>query len=248
MNGQVCGLQRMTLAAVSVALLSASAALFAAVPVGQIASAGGRIDGIPVPAGTTLLSPAHVAAGEAPAIVHLRNGQTLAMEPGASALVRDSGGGVAVEVQSGRLAVRGGSGEVMALASNSLLMLDDEGEIQEGTRVDELVKLCQLEDSTPEKFQRCTVDDPKAEDCDWNLLEVPPAEVEGHLGVDCVYAGRENNDLGLDMDCKREIIAAVPGLGGAANWGIVAGAFVGLPIILEELDPDDTPVVSPIRP
>ena len=66
----------------------------AAVAVGQTASADTRVDGIQVPSGTTLISPAVVEAGASGAVIHLRHGEVIAMAPRTTAVVASADNGI----------------------------------------------------------------------------------------------------------------------------------------------------------
>lgn len=221
----------------------------AVVAVGQTATPGMRVDGVAVPTGTTLLSPSLVEAGDRGAVIHLSNGQVVALSEGASAVVEGAGNGsIQVEMQSGKMAYADMSGTVTTVASNSRVVLDPAGQVGEGERItaaspppgqDE--RLCQLVQSTPSKFALCTDPDTKKEEgCDWEYLEVPPEEVSQYLEVDSVLACKDRNDLGLSCDCESDTGGVmwwvIGGLGGAAALGIILN------------DDDDETVASPTTP
>ncbi len=181
---------------------------------GQVATGSIRVDGLEVPDGTTLLSPSLVAAGREPALVYLNNGQVLAMEPWTSAYLETvQGDRVQATVRSGSLLVKKPTGRIMTVASNNIVLFDQQGaqQIGEGRKVEEgeeLVELCRLVEWTAQKAELCH-EDPDLYECVWELIEVPPSEVDVHLAQGDVYPGVENNDLGLDEDCKEE---------GPAGW------------------------------
>ncbi len=177
---------------------------------GQVATGQVSVDGLSVPDGTTLMSPSTVATGGKPALVYLENGQVLAMGPATRAYLETvQGSRVQATVSSGSLLVKRPTGRIMTVASNSVVVFDQEGaqQIGEGKRVvpeeEEMVGLCRLEEWTPQKAELCH-DEPDLYECEWELIEVLPSEVEAHLAEGDVYPGKENNDLGLDEDCEEE--------------------------------------------
>ncbi len=222
----------------------------AAVAVGQTASAGTRVDGLQVPSGTTLLSPALVETGAKGAVIHLSNGQVVALSEEASALVESlEVGAIQVSMQAGKMAYTDQTGELTTVASNNLVVLDQAGQVGEGARIgsapatdsDEEEELCQLQEFTPERFALCSDPDTKDdEDCEWEYLEVPMDEVPQYLNVDSVLACKDRNAIDLNCDCS---IA-----GGGAAWWVVGGvgAAAALGIIIN--DNDQEPVASPTTP
>lgn len=221
----------------------------AAIAVGQTASAGTRVDGLQVPSGTTLLSPALVETGAEGAVIHLSNGHVVALSEKAAALVESvDAGAIQVSMQSGKMAYADQAGDVTTVASNDLVVLDQAGQVGEGARIssapaagsDAKEKLCQLQEFTPERFALCSDSDTKDdEDCDWEYLEVPMNEVPQYLNVDSLLACKDRNAVGLTCDCN---IAA------GAAWWIVGGvgAAAALGIILA--DDDKEQVASPTTP
>ncbi len=209
---------------------------------GQVASSGALLDGIPVPTGTTVLSPAVVESGADPVLLHLLNGQVIVLDrQSTTRLERTEAGAIALAVETGAASLQHGSGEVMTLATNSLLVLDQEGQVRAGAPVseavsEEMARLCQLLEATPERFAECTASKKAARDCAWQLLEVPPGEVGSYLDVSAVWAGTDRNDLGLDDDCREE---AGAGLTTAKKAGIAVGAAVLAGFAYDEIDDDD---------
>ena len=214
---------------------------------GQIATAGARLDGVAVPSGTTLLSPSLVETGATPAILHLRNGQVLALAAESAARLEGlASGAVRVVVKAGRISMVEPSGGAMTLAENSIVALSAEGPQVEATGAEEEeVRLCELVESTPAKFQLCTIDDPDAEECDWELLKVPENEVPNYLGISTVYAGTDKNDLGLDKDCEERPVGMI----WPVKAGIVAGSVLGAVVFFQEvIEVQEEEPVSPSTP
>jgi len=218
----------------------------AVVAVGQTATAGTKVDGIQVPSGTTLLSPALVEAAGMPAVIHLSNGQVLALTEDARAMIESADAGtVQVSVESGKLAYTDDAGEVTTVASNNLVLLGQEGQVGEGARITpaasgsegETERLCQLQDFTPPRFTACS--DKDAKDCDWELLEVPASVVPQHLDIDSFLACKDRNPIGLNCDCAP---AGVP-----VVWWAVGGAAAAaaLLIIIDDDDPDPASPTAP---
>ena len=98
--------------AILMALMVPLQPVLAAISVGQTASPEARVDGIWVPSGTALLSPATVETGDAPAVVHLSTGEVVAVAPRSSAILASVDGGVRLAVQRGRIAYTSETGEV----------------------------------------------------------------------------------------------------------------------------------------
>lgn len=242
----------LTVVALVVAVLGPiSAPAAAAVAVGQTATPNATVDGIQVPSGTTLLSPALVEAAGAPTVIHLTNGQVLALTEDARAMIESTNtGAIQVSVESGQMGYADETGTVTTVASNNLIVLDKAGQVGEGARIsstssgqEDEERLCQLQDSTPARFTQCNDKDTKDdEDCDWELLEVPMSEVPKYLDVDSLLACDDRNPL--DLDCNCQIEAA-----GYLWWKVAGGALtaaVGYRII-DGKDDDEKPA-SPTTP
>ena len=221
----------------------------ASTAVGLTASAGTRVDGVRVPSGTTLLSPALVETGDRGAVIHLSNGQVVALSEGAAALVESTDtGAIQLSMHTGKMAYADASGEVTTVSSNNRVVLDPSGQVTEEASTgptlsasDQNERLCQLQDSTPTRFDQCSDPESKNDDgCDWEYLEVPMEEVSQYLDIDSVLACEDRNALDLDCDCDLEA-------GGYMWWvvgGIGAAAAVGIIIT----DNDKETVASPTTP
>lgn len=218
----------------------------AATVLGQVATGDLTIDGAAAPAGTTLLSPTLVATGARAGLVYLDNGQVLALGPGTRTYLEEAPEGeVRASVQSGSLLVRQSSGTLMTVAQNDVVQLDQEGaEIGEGKKVggaEEMVELCRLVDWTAQLASLCS-EDPSLYECDWELIEVAPGEVEAHLAEGDVYPGNDNNEYGLDEDCNDEAAAAAaaPGwLANVSNSELIVASVLGAVTIGYWIDQDD---------
>lgn len=236
------GLPRSFLAIAGAIVLCASPGV-AAIAIGQTATAGAKVDGVRVPSGTTLLSPARVETGVTPAIVHLSNGRVLAFSEETDAMVESIGGDVRLAVRSGNVAYSDSSGEVEFLTASNSLLLDQEGQIQEGERVsdsasaEDTERLCELQSWTTELWQACTGPDRKEADCAWELLEVAASLVPTYVGKTAYLACKDRNPLDLTCDCRPP----------AAIWwkvGAGVGAAAGLYLLID----DDEKSASPTTP
>jgi hypothetical protein len=223
--------------------LSASPGV-AAIAIGQTATAGAKVDGVQVPSGTTLLSPARVETGTSPAVLHLSNGRVLAFSEATDAMVESVGGDVRLNVLSGNVAYTDGSGEVAFLSASNSLLLDQEGQIQEGARVSESAsaedteRLCELQDWSAELWQACTGPNRKEADCAWELLEVAASVAPTYVGKTAYLACKDRNPLDLTCDCRPP----------AAIWwkvGAGVGAAAGLYLLIDD---DDEKSASPTTP
>jgi hypothetical protein len=247
---RISGYSFKTIAILSIVALLSPLPAVAAEVVGQTATSGTRVDGIQVPSGTTLLSPALVETGSTPAVVHLSDGRVVAIDQEAAALVESTDTGIVeVTVQSGRIAYGDDNGEVIVLAANNLAALDQEGQIGEGARVGDVEdeeKLCQLLDSTPQLFQLCVYDDPNDDACRWKHIKVKESEVPNYLDIDSLLACEDRNILDLDCDCKTVAAAIWWTTNGAIVGAAVAGTAMGALII--NSDDDETRPASPITP
>ncbi len=220
----------------------------AAVAVGQTASSDATVDGVRVPPGTTLLSPALVEAGDLGAVLHLANGEVLALAPRSTAVVASVDGGIRVAVEEGNLAYTSNQGELETLSRTETILVAQQGEIQQGERIapvvppgdEEQEDLCELQEWTATLWQTCRFDDPDDDDCDWELIEVPMSEVTQYLERTAVLACKDRNDLDLDCDCKQRI-------GAFAWWMPVAGVAGGVALYQILQDDDDQPA-SPSTP
>jgi hypothetical protein len=230
--------------ALAMAILISVQPVLAAVTVGQTASADARVDGIRVPSGTTLISPAVVETGDSGAVLHLSNGEVVAVAPQSTAVVASVDGGVQLAVQKGNVAYTDKAGEVATLSTTETMLVSQEGEIQEGARMDtaggENERLCELQDWTSALWQTCRITDPKDKDCEWDYLEVPMSEVPQYLDRTALLACKDRNDLDLDCDCKNPK--------GAFAWWIPVAAIAGGAVLYTIIEEDDEDPASPSQP
>jgi len=99
---------------------------------GQIASNGATLDGNVVPSGTTLLDPSTIATADDPAVIHLMNGNVIAMAAHSKASFSgESGGATTLAVESGEVVLRDRRGEPLLLAADASVLIQEEG-VQEG--------------------------------------------------------------------------------------------------------------------
>lgn len=194
--------------AILMALIVPLQPVLSAIPIGQTASSEARVDGIWVPSGTSLLSPAKVETGNAPAVVHLSTGEVVAVAPRSSAILASVGGGVRLAVQKGRVAYTSETGEVEYLSPTETLVANAQGEVREGPRTVEGAadeRICQLRNWTTQLWQTCRHDEPDDGDCLWDLIEIPMTEVPTRLEKTALLACEDRNDLGLECDCARNV-------------------------------------------
>ena len=103
----------------------------AATVIGQLGSAA-TMDGTPVPAGTTILSPAVVESGDGVVIVHLTNGRLLALD--SQSEVRFEAlekGSLQVATEAGYLSLRDADGGLVTVGASSIVSLGSQGLIQQ---------------------------------------------------------------------------------------------------------------------
>lgn len=216
--------------------------VLAAVVVGQIASANTMVDGVDVPSGTTLISPAVVETGSAGAVIHLSSGDAVALAPESTALVTSVDEGIRLAVQRGSVAYTNNTGAMETLSTTETMLVNQEGEIQQGARIvdEEEERLCELDDWTAELWQKCRYEDPKDNDCDWDLLKVPMSEVPRHLEKTAVLACDDRNDLDLDCDCKKRKALFI--------WWVPAAAAAGGVVLYEIIEKEEKEPASPSQP
>jgi len=230
--------------AIAGAIVLCSSPGMAAIAIGQTATAGAKVDGIRVPSGTTLLSPARVETGVTPAIVHLSNGRVLAFSEATDAMVESVGGDVRLAVRSGNVAYTDGSGEVAFLSASNSLVLDQEGQIQEGARVtpsasaEDSERLCELQDWTAGLWQACTGPNRKEADCAWELLEVAASVAPNYVGKTAYLACKDRNPLDLTCDCRPPAVVW---------WKVGAGVALAAGLY-KHIDLDDETSASPTTP
>jgi len=230
--------------AVAMAILVPVQPVLAAVVVGQTASAETSVDGIRVPSGTTLISPAVVETGDSGAVIHLSNGEVVAMAPQTTAVVASVDNGVQLAVQQGNVAYTDNAGAMATLSSTETMLVSQEGQIQQGDRIydeDEEERLCELQDWTAVLWQKCRYDDPDDDECDWDLLEIPEPEVPQYLEKTALLACKDRNDLDLNCDCKKPA-------GFFIAWWIPVAAVAGGAVLYEVIEGDDEPPASPSEP
>lgn len=229
--------------ALAMAILVPVQAVLAAITVGQTASADARVDGIVVPSGTTLISPATVEAGANGAVIHLSNGEVIAMAPQSAAVVAQVDDGIQLAVQKGNVAYTDSAGEMETMSRTETVLVAQQGEIQQGARIDtneEEEDLCELQDWTAALWQTCRITDPGDKDCEWQLLQVPMSEVPQYLDRTSLLACKDGNDLDLDCDCKKPK--------GAFAWWIPVAAIAGGAVLYTIIDEDDDKPASPSQP
>lgn len=235
--------------AVAMAILVPLQPALAAVAVGQTASADARVDGIPVPSGTTLISPAVVETGDSGAVIHLSNGEVVSIGPQTTALVTSVDQGIRLAVQQGNVAYTDNAGAIATLSSTETMLVSQEGQIREGERIateEGEERLCELQDWTADLWQACRFDDPDDRDddddddgCDWDLLEVPLSQVPQYLELTSVLACKDRNDLDLDCNCK---------LGAFFVWWQPVAAVAGGAVLYQVITDDDEKTASPSQP
>ena len=99
----------------------------AAIAVGQTASADAKVDGIQVPSGTTLVSPAIIETRDSGAVIHLSNGEVVAMAPQTTAVVASVENGIQLAVQKGNVAYTDNAGAMATLSSTETMLVSQEG-------------------------------------------------------------------------------------------------------------------------
>jgi len=236
--------------AVAMAILLPVQPVLAAVAVGQTASANVMVDGVRVPSGTTLISPAVVETGDSGAVLHLTNGEVIAVAPESTAVVATMDTGIRLAVQHGNVAYTAADGSLATLSATETLLVPQQGQIQEGERIatdEDEERLCELQDWTADLWQECRFDDPDDQDdqdddddgCDWDLLEVPLSQVPQYLELTSVLACKDRNDLDLDCNCKKVIFFV---------WWVPVAAVAGGAVLYQVITDDDEKTASPSQP
>ena len=246
----------LTPAFIAILTMLAPVAALAGDAVGQITSIGVRLDGVKVPSGTTMMSPALVTTGDQPAVVHLSNGQVVNLGPETTAHVTAMENGLLdLSIDEGSAAYLSRGGELITLSSLGTAIFSAGaagGRAQEiGEGEENEIHMCELEDSNPQKFAKCSVaaaqgGNPSDGECDWEELKVSYDEVGNYYGVNAILAvgqeweGNTGNDIGLDKDCGTIPLAA---------WFVstgVAGGVLGGSVLYDAIDAEET--ISPVTP
>ena len=243
---------------VLLAVMASSPLAAAGEAVGRITSVGASLDGVKVPSGTTLLSPALVVTAEQMAIVHLPGGNVVNLAPQTTAHVESLDRGlIGISVDEGSVVYLSDSGKLTTLTALDRAVFEagtpaaQQQEIGEGEKVEE-VRLCELRNADPEKFSRCSVPEsqggePDANECRWRLLVVPPSEVGNYLSVTSVRAGGQlwedvtGNEIGLNNDCDTEALALL-----LPKAAVIAGGVVGGAVLFDAIDAEEE--ISPTQP
>lgn len=213
----------------ALAVFTAGAAGATPAFVGQTVSGDLSIDGIPVPTGTTVMSPSRVASGAESGLIRLQDNRVIGFEANSVAVIGSApSGGVQVAVKSGAVAVANADGTVMRLAADTTTLLEQEGQVGQGEPIEELVELCTFDEQAD----------------DWQRVEVLASQVEQRLAAGDVYPG----DDGLDEDCEEDKAAIFWTTGKKVGLGLAGAAVLGFGI--DELDSDDTTTrpASPVIP
>jgi hypothetical protein len=243
------------LAVAGMILLAGFSPLSAATILGQIGTNGTSLDGHAVPSGTTLLGDSVVATGDHPAIVNLLNGRTVMLGGQSKVLFEIADAGLAIHVQAGTLAFSTSADEAVTLAANSVLMLNELGQVQEGTRVNRAdVGICDLRNAnTGEYFTDAADialchDKPGNDQCDWNRDDVPDPDLQGFLDHGAVRLGDSGTKLNsmCNSNGVGEVVVFGAKGGGGKKWALIAGAAVAGYLIYD--DSQDDTVASPVTP
>jgi len=252
----------LALVAVVMAIVMPVQPALAAVTVGQTASADARVDGIRVPSGTTLISPAVVETGDKAAVLHLSNGEVVAVAPHSTAVLASQDRGIQLAVERGNVAYTNNDGALETLSTTETILVAQQGQIQAGPRIsstdDETneteERLCELQDWTADQWRDCRFDNPDKKDqdrkdqddddrdddeCDWEVLEVPMSQVPQYLEKTAVLACKDRNDLDFDCDCKKAAFII---------WWIPVAAVAGGAAIYGLVEADDEKAASPTTP
>jgi hypothetical protein len=115
-------------AAIALLALTAGAALAAGAVLGSVVTNGANIDGVSVPSGTSLMSPARIQTGVETAIVHLRGGRVLAVDPATIARLELKNGATQVTVERGAVRYIDPSGRQATLDSTKRVAFDSRGQ------------------------------------------------------------------------------------------------------------------------
>jgi len=214
----------LTIAIVGCSIILSTSA-FAETVLGQLAMTEARIDGVPSPTGTTVVSPSKVHTGDKPSVVHLSNGgQVLIGSDSGAMLAAGRPGAVKIAVIAGLVQLEDAQGEVTTLAQNSTAVVDEAGEVE----IDPDLKVCVLESPGENSVEDCAADH-GLEGCEWDPTKA------GDLAEGDVYFVPSDED----GDCRRGFAAWI--------WG--GGAVVGGLILSDSQDSDDnTPDASPSVP
>lgn len=248
--------------AASLALILCVQPILATVTVGQTASPDARVDGITVPSGTTLISPAVVETGDKAAVLHLSNGEVVAVAPHSTAVLASQDSGIQLAVERGNVAYTNNDGALETLSTTETILVAQQGQIQTGQRISSIddetketeERLCELQDWTADQWRDCRFDNPDKkekdrkdqdgddrddDECDWEVLEVPMSQVPQYLEKTAVLACKDRNDLDFDCDCKKAAFII---------WWIPVAAVAGGAAIYGLVEADDEKAASPTTP
>ncbi len=224
----------------AVLLGSAFAGAASGTVLGQTMTAGARMDGVLMPSGGTISSPATISTEALPVIVSLTSGQVLTLGLNSAASFQTlADGQVRVAVDEGTLAYQDPAGGVMQLAANQVLYASAQGigtGAQVGSESEETVRLCHLDNTDPTERAECA-EKPKASQCDWSPIDVPAAMVPQHEAA----GDRTPEALDLPQDCHRDA-AAWPwfaALAPLAKVGVVVGVAGGGVVLADQIEGDD---------
>ena len=118
----------------------------AATVVGQLLGPGARIDGVPAPGGTTLVSPSLLETRGRAVDIRLANGVSVKMEPNSTAVVQSSAAdGIWFSVKGGTALVRDSLGDRQALPERGSLRLDSSGAVEVGYTPDAALVMTTVE-------------------------------------------------------------------------------------------------------
>lgn len=195
---------------------------------GQTVSSDLRVDGAPVPSGTTLLSPTLISSSDAGGLLRLDDNSILGVDAGSAVYLESTpAGGVQVAVRSGTASLESADGESFLLAAKSRMVVDPQGQVLDGETI-QMVEVCTFDQEANE----------------WELVEVPEPEVANRLAAGDVMPGTE----GLDEECNEDKPVVFWTTAKKVGVGIGAAAVLGFGI--DEINNDDTTTrpASPITP
>lgn len=181
--------------------------------IGQTGTNDLFLNGQAVPSGTTLTLDAVLQTGDNAGLAHLNGGNALWLAPGTKIRFSDADLGIAIHVLAGQLAFNSASTGTLTLAPSSVLVLNEQGQVREGTQV--TTEMCALESDETAQFCHANPGDSK---CSWSFENVANADVQAKLDDGWLTLP---SDI-LDGQCRSKVGGG--GLSKGAITGIVLGS------------------------